>query len=128
MRELTLLFRSLPGHQYNNNNNNNNYHRRSTGHLLGQTTTDYGFIDAPPPQTTTQAAATKFEPNRAGPQTPSAAQRPKSILSGKSAMGLSGGGGGNVDKQSRDSGGAGFTGEGETASVFFSAARWCGTF
>ena len=46
----------ISGHQYN-------YHRRSTGHLLGsdnRTTTDYGFIDAPPP---TQQ---KFEPNRAG--------------------------------------------------------------
>ena len=47
------------GHQYN-------YHRRSTGHLLGssadnRTTTDYGFIDAPPP---TQQTTAKFEPNR----------------------------------------------------------------
>ena len=106
-----MLFRPLSGHQYN-------YHRRSTGHLLGpsdnRTTTDYGFIDAPPPQQASQQTsqqAAKFEPNRAGPQTPSAAQRPKSILSTKSAAlssmspssGGGGGRGGNADKQ--------FTGE-----------------
>ena len=91
-----LISPIFSGHQYN-------YHRRSTGHLLGsdnRTTTDYGFIDAPPPPPQQQTAQpAKFEPNRAGPQTPSAAQRPKSILSTKSSMALSS----NTDKQ--------FTGE-----------------
>ena len=53
---------------------------------------------------------------RAGPQTPSAAQRPKSILSSKSVMaatanGVGSGGSGGGDRQARDSGG--FTGKGE---------------